>query len=73
MCSLLFDMGSGLKDNKNTIYEMTKSNNGWGTTQGMSKKLIWFHKALLIFFMIEFNSIPKYFMKKLNICIRLKT
>jgi hypothetical protein len=29
---------------------MTKSNNGWGTTQGMSKKLIWFHKALLIFF-----------------------
>ena len=43
MCALLFDMGSGLKDNKNTIYELAKSNNGWGTTQGMSKKLIWFH------------------------------
>jgi hypothetical protein len=24
-------MGSGLKDNKNTIYELAKSNNGWGT------------------------------------------
>ena len=46
MCALLFDMGSGLKDNKNTIYEMAKSNNGWGTTQGMSKRLIWFHKTL---------------------------
>ena len=41
MCGLLFEMGSGLKDNQNPIYEMAKSNNGLGTTQGMSKKLIW--------------------------------
>ena len=28
MCGLLFEMGSGLKDNQNPIYEMAKSNNG---------------------------------------------
>jgi hypothetical protein len=40
MCALLFDMGSGLKDVQNPIYELAKSNNGWGTTQGMTYKLI---------------------------------
>lgn len=40
MCGLLFEMGSGVKDNTNPIYEMAKSNNGLGTTQGMSKRLV---------------------------------
>lgn len=40
MCALLFQMGSGVKDNKNPVYEMAKLNSGLGTTQGMTKKLI---------------------------------
>lgn len=49
MCGLLFEMGSGNKDNTNPVYELAKSNNGWGTTQGMSKKLIWKTSILSIY------------------------
>jgi len=39
MCGLLFDMGSGVKDNVNPIFETSKGLNGIITSQGMSKKL----------------------------------
>lgn len=41
MCGLLFDMGSGVKDNINPIFEVSKGINGMITSQGMSKKLSW--------------------------------
>lgn len=39
MCGLLFDMGSGVKDNSNPIFETSKGINGMITSQGMSKRL----------------------------------
>lgn len=47
MCGLLFEMGLGVKDNKNPIYEIAKTNDGWGTSQGMTKKF-WFMMKLLL-------------------------
>lgn len=38
-CGLLFEMGSGLKDNTNPVYEMAKKEGGYSTTPGMTKKL----------------------------------
>ena len=63
MCGLLFEMGSGVKDNTNPIYELAKSNNGYGTTQGMSKRLFWF--ALFI------NKKNKFLIKMTNLMIIL--
>ncbi len=37
MCALFFQMGSGLKDNTNPVYEISK-NTGYVTTAGMTKK-----------------------------------
>lgn len=39
MCALMFEMGSGIKDNINPIYESAKHGYGLITTPGMTKKL----------------------------------
>lgn len=39
LCGLLFEMGSGNKDNSNLIYEYAKNDGGYVTTPGMTKKL----------------------------------
>ena len=39
MCGLLFEMGSGVKDNKNPVYESAKGYHGQVTTPGMTKKI----------------------------------
>lgn len=39
VCGLLFEMGSGVKDNTNPIYEFAKSDGGFVTTHGMTKQL----------------------------------
>lgn len=39
MCALLFEMGSGVKDNQNPIYESAKGKEGMTTTPGMTKKI----------------------------------
>lgn len=40
MCGLLFEMGSGVKDNPNPVFELAKNTTGMATSQGMSKRLI---------------------------------
>jgi hypothetical protein len=39
MCGLLFEMGSGVKDNPNFIYENAKKTGNYTVTHGMTKKL----------------------------------
>ena len=39
LCGLFFDMGSGVKDNSNVLFEMARSGQGNVTTQGMTKRL----------------------------------
>ncbi len=46
MSALLFEMGSGLKDNKNPVYEGAKTHKGITTTPGMTKKQ-WWNKIIL--------------------------
>jgi hypothetical protein len=39
LCGLLFEMGSGVKDNPNIVFELSGTANGNITTHGMTKKL----------------------------------
>jgi len=62
ICGLFFEMGSGVKDNKNPVYELANQKEGSITTPGMTKKLHW-----MIYQIIYENILLKLLIKPKNL------
>ncbi len=65
MCALFFEMGSGLQDNKNPIYEISKKD-GFITLPGMTltKKIGWIKLILFQVYLLKFKLSDQINIKK---------